>query len=415
MADTQTLQKEIGMSATILEAPSSEGKELVAAAVQDVNNIVPVRPGFVDESKDAELKGQALEIIQAVMVNPADASVTVQVYGLGSEFMQDNTEKIGLMDAKIGDVLKEIEIGSPVNKSLTEIKTQLDLVNPAVVAQTEHNLPRKGIFSLVARMVSRLPVGNEEVLLIINKRKDTVATTIEGLKRHLWAERDKALMNATEMGVISNKLFETQRDLQETVYVGQMIWEGLNAALLNEADPVRSQVLRTLINDLALQVVDIQTVDALNVQSRMSAETLIANARKIQQGVSRVTNVLLPAVSINLMVKAAAAQQAALVGAMGNITRSAEQTILDTSKQTRTVAVSMERMQSEGMINPATLQAAANEVISMIGEIEQIRNETEKKARATSKALNEVSDKMRRYADPLTNARHAFEQARENN
>ena len=248
-----------------------------------------------------------------------------------------------------------------------------------------------------------------EILLLINERKDTVSTTINSLKRHLWTERDKALFNATELANISNQLFETQQDLQETVYIGQIIWAKLNQAKESETDPVKQQALANLVNDLAIQVVDIQTVDSLNVQSRMSAETLINNSRKIQQGVARVTNVLLPAVATNLMVKAAAAQQAQLVNSMNDITRAAEQTILDTAKQTRQATVAMEKMQSEGLINPQILQSVADEAVAMINELESIRAETELKARQTSKALGEVSSVMRKYADPMTKARHAMD------
>ncbi|MFK5984542.1 MAG: toxic anion resistance protein [Pseudomonadota bacterium] len=389
-------------------ATATPPAQLPALEVQQVNQIVAVRPDFIDDTAATELKQQANNIIEAILANPTDASITVQIYSLGSEFMNSNSENIGLMETKIGTVMKEIEIGSPVNKSLTQIKTELDLINPSVVAQTETSLPTKAMFGLLTRMVSRLPKG-EEILLMINERKDTVATTINGLKRHLWEERDKALLNATELASISNQLFSTQKDLQESVYIGQMIWARLNQAKETESDPVKQQALSNLVNDLAIQVVDIQTVDTLNVQSRMSAETLINNARKIQQGVARVTNVLLPAVATNLMVKAAAAQQAQLVSSMNDITRSAEQTILDTAKQTRQATTAMEKMQSEGMINPEILQSVADEAVAMINELEAIRAETEQKARATSKALGEVATVMRRHADPMTQARQALE------
>ncbi len=382
--------------------------QLPAMAIQEVDQIVAIRPDFLDDANDLKLKEKAKTMVDAILANPTDANVTVQVYSLGSDDMNANTESISLMETKISSVMKEIEIGSPVNKSLTQIKTELDLINPSVVAQTESSLPTKALFGLITRMVSRLPKGNE-ILLLINERKDTVSTTINSLKRHLWTERDKALFNATELANISNQLFETQQDLQETVYIGQIIWASLNQAKESETDPVKQQALANLVNDLAIQVVDIQTVDSLNVQSRMSAETLINNSRKIQQGVARVTNVLLPAVATNLMVKAAAAQQAQLVNSMNDITRAAEQTILDTAKQTRQATVAMEKMQSVGLINPEILQSVADEAVAMINGLESIRAETELKARQTSKALGEVSSVMRKYADPMTKARHAMD------
>jgi uncharacterized protein YaaN involved in tellurite resistance len=200
------------------------------------------------------------------------------------------------------------------------------------------------------------------------------------------------LNNAVQLGGIANRLFETRQDLIRAVYSGQLLWASLNEGRAAEPDPARAQALQTIVNDLAIQVVDLQTVDAVNTQSRLAAEVLIGNCQKIVQGVNRVTNVLLPAVSTNLAVKAAARQQLELMKAVQEISKAAEQTIVDTAKDTRAAAA---------------LETACNEFVAMIDEIAQIQKEAEGKARETSRALSKVADTMRRTADPLTKARQA--------
>ncbi len=402
MTDT----KQTAAQTQVLTPAVSNGElvPLEAQEVQTVDDIRPIRPDFLSDERDEEIKQQAAELVDAILEDPNSASITAKVYSLGSEYMQANTGQVSLMDAKIADVLREVSEGSPVNKTLIEIKTQLDLINPEVVSQTENF----GIMSFVTRLIRRAPKA-EEVLKVINERKDTVASTIEALKRHLFAERDKALRNAVELAHISDKLFDTQQELQEAIYMGQLIWQGLKQRQAEVEDPVQAQALANIINHLAVQVVDIQTVDALNVQSRLAAEALIANARKIEQGVSRLVNVLLPAVATNLMVKAAAAQQAGLVGIMEQITRSAERTIQDTARQTRRVTTQMARMQSRSLVDPQALQKAANEVVAMVDEIRQISAETQERAKEASAQLQKVSSIMRRAADPMTRLRHALE------
>ncbi len=387
--------------------PAVSNGELVpleAQEVQTVDDIRPMRPGFLSDERDEEIRRQATELVDAILEDPNNTSITAKVYSLGSEYMQANTGQVSLMDAKIADVIREVSEGSSVNKTLIDIKTQLDLINPEVVSQTENF----GIMGFVSRLLRRAPKG-EEVLKVINERKDTVASTIEALKRHLFAERDKALRNAVELAHISDKLFETQRELQEAIYMGQLVWQGLKQRQAEVEDPVQAQALANIVNHLAVQVVDIQTVDTLNVQSRLAAEALIANARKIEQGVSRLVNVLLPAVATNLMVKAAATQQAGLVSTMEQITRSAERTIQDTARQTRQVTTQMARMQSRSLVDPQALQKAANEVVAMVDEIRQISAQTEEKAKEASAQLQQISSIMRRAADPMTRLRHALE------
>lgn len=383
------------------------GTELtLAGAGQATNQVMATRPGFIEDAEDAKICQEARELAKSVLQNPSDVSVTLEVYRIGSDLMRANTEQVALMETKIGAVLQEIKDGNPTTKTLTEIKTNLDLVNPSIVAKTEATMPRKILGGLITWTAKYMPKG-DQVLRIINERRDSIATTIGGLQKHLWAGRDQALNNAVQLGKIADSLFDTQQDLLRAVYSGQLLWAALNEGRALESDPVRSQSLQTIVNDLAVQIVDLQTVDTVNTQSRMAAEVLIGNCQKIVQGVNRVTNVLLPAVSTNLAVKAAARQQLDLVKAVQEVGRAAEQTIMDTAKDTRTAVVSMQKMMSEGLINPAALESACQEFVSMAAEIAQIQKETEGKARETSRALTKVADTMRRNADPLTKARQA--------
>jgi uncharacterized protein YaaN involved in tellurite resistance len=378
----------------------------LAGAGQSAGQVLAMRPDFIEEAEDAQLRKEAQELAKSVLQNPTDVSVTMEVYRIGGDLMKANTEQVALMETKIGAVLQEIKEGNPTTKTLTEIKTNLDLVNPSIVAKTEVTIPRKVLGGLITWTAKYLPKG-DQVLRIINERRDSIATTIGGLQKHLWSSRDQALNNAVQLGSITDRLFETRQDLLRAVYSGQLLWAALNEGRALETDPARAQSLQTIVNDLSVQVVDLQTVDAVNTQSRMAAEVLIGNCQKIVQGVNRVTNVLLPAVSTNLAVKAAARQQLELVKAVQEISRAAEQTIVDTAKDTRAAVVSMQKMMSEGLINPAALETACNEFVTMVDEIAQIQKETEGKARATSRALATVADTMRRTADPMTKARQA--------
>jgi uncharacterized protein YaaN involved in tellurite resistance len=378
----------------------------IAGAGQAGGQIVAARPNIIDDAEDAIVRQQAQELAKAVLQNPTDVSVTLDVYKIGADLMKANTEEVALMESKIGAVLQEIKEGNPTSKTLTEIKTNLDLVNPSIVAKTETTMPRKVLGGLLTWTAKYVPKG-DQVLRIINERRDSIATTINGLQRHLWDGRDQALNNAVQLGKIADKLYDTQRDLLRAIYSGQMLWGALNEGRALESDPARAQALQTIVNDLAVQVVDLQTVDTVNTQSRMAAEVLIGNCQKIVQGVNRVTNVLLPAVSTNLAVKAAARQQLDLVKTVQEISKAAEDTIIDTAKDTRTAVTSMQKMMSEGMINPAALEKACQEFVTMSDEIAKIQRETEAKARETSRALTTVADTMRRSADPLTKARQA--------
>lgn len=391
-----------------------------AMAIQTVDNIIAVCPDHLTPERDRELQAQAKAVADAIIANPGDVQVTAQVYGLGANAQAANTGNLSLMDTKIGPVMREVTTESMVGKTLTEIKAHLDLVNPHIVgtqaATFTDAVKKPKLFGLlghrmVNEVVSRLPFGRNEVMKVINERRDTVRTTIDTLKGHLWTERDKALKNAMELGQIADRLADTQDELQEATYQGQLIWGRLNEARQNEMDPVRRQSLDYLTTDLAMKVIDLQTVDQLNIQSRMGAETLINNCRGIQQLVGRVTNVLLPSVTTALAVKAAAMQQAELAAASKGIMEAAGDTIAQTAKDIRKVSVDVAKMNTEALVNLDRLEEAAAEYEKMDEEIKAVMAAAEQNARAVSSRLTALNDRMRKTADPLTEARRAKEAA----
>jgi len=377
--------------------------------VQTPDTIQPVCPDFIDSTRDAQIRNEAGSMVSAILENPSDVTITGKLYAIGKPAMDSNTTHVGLMDSKIGPLMNTINVDNPVVRDITGIKAQLDLVNPHVVAATEGEFQGKfmGIFK---RIVRRLPSA-EEVMVRINENRDTVGTTVDSLKKHLWTERDNALRNAIDLGLIANQLFETQEDLQLATYQGQLIWEGLNQARASESDPVRSNALTYLTNDMSTLVIDLQTVDQLNSQSRMGAENLINNCRQIQNLVGRVTNILLPSVQNALAVKAAAAQQAQLVGSAAQIMDAAGATIRQTAMDVRQTTVATARMNAESMIKMDDLQAACTEYETAQMELLEIFGMAEQNARGISNTMSDLNKRMRKHADPMTQARQAKEAA----
>lgn len=391
-----------------------------AMEIQDSENITAIRPEHITDERDAEIKTEVDRIVEAIMANPSDIEITSELYGLGADAEAANTDNISLADQKIGPVMAELGGNSLLGKNLTEIKAKLDLVNPSVVGQEKVEFtdsvtkPRMwGLLSdrVVNEVVTRLPAGNVEIMSVINKRRDSIAETIDTLKGHLWEERDKALKNATQLALIANRLADAQDDLEEAAYTGQLIWQALNEARANETDPVRVQALKFLVNDLGVKVVDLQTVNQLNMQSRMGSETLINNCRGIQTLVGRVSNRLLPAVKTALMVKAASQQQLELAQMSAAIGDAAGKTMADTAEQVGEASVQIARLNAEALVQIEELERAFEAYEKADAEITEITEQAEKNARAISNRLGVLNQRTKTSVDPKTAARRAKEAA----
>ena len=123
-------------------------------------------------------------------------------------------------------------------------------------------LPKK-VMGLFTRTVNRLPKG-DEILRIIAERRETVNSTIDGIRDHLRNDADQVAFDAAELSQICDALKEIQPALQEQIYLGQLIWEKLTALLDTVDDPRVKEALTTLTSDLAIAVVDLQTIDNSN-------------------------------------------------------------------------------------------------------------------------------------------------------
>ncbi len=418
---------ESGHTTEVAAESNTEDKEVdtykaeIVLDVQKTDKIVAITPSFMTDEEVKKIQEAAKLLADQIISNPTDVEVISVIYALGGDAMEANTVQTSLIETKVGPVMANISPSSPVNKNLLQIKSAFDLITPTTVSKEKADFESKTeqakyFFKFlgtktVTEIVKRLPIGDKEVMALINERKDSVGDTINGIKRHLLSEKDIALRQAVELGRIANHLFDTQEDLQVATYQGQLIWEYVNAARETETDPVRNQALMYVANDLGMLVVDIQSVDQMNMQTRLGAETLINNCRGIQSLVSRITNRLLPAVQTQLVVKAAGMQQASLAASSRDVIAAANATMESTAKDIGVVSVQIAEMNAESMLDMAALERTQAAYEETQTKLLSIMNEAETNARGISNRMSEINKRSRQHADPMTRARQAREKA----
>ncbi len=148
------------------------------------------------------------------------------------------------------------------------------------------------MLGLFTRTVNRLPRG-DEILKIIAERRETVNSTIDGIRNHLRNEADQVAMDAAELATICDALKGIQPGLQEQIYLGQLIWQKLSAHIDAVTDPRQKEALTTLTSDLAMAVIDLQTIDNSNLQTRFGGEMMVRNSHLVKRLVQR-TDMILP-------------------------------------------------------------------------------------------------------------------------
>ncbi len=370
--------------------------------VQAPDNLVPVTPAHLDAAQIENIENQAMSFIEKVKADPGNWELGNFVFSLGKEIMEQTQAQVTLYDRKMGNVLKDVstEPSSGVGKNILAIKLELDKINPTVVAQTKMPFQEK-MLGLFTRTVSRLPKA-EEILTIIAERKETVNSTIDGIRTHLRNEADQVAFDASELAVICDSLKELQPMLQEQIFLGQVIWKKLMDHIQEENDPRIKEALTTLTSDLAMAVVDLQTIDNANLQTRFGGEMMVRNSHLVQRLVQRTDLILATAVKNALAVRVAAEQQMDTLRHLDMVQQAAAQTMKDTAKVIGDTAVKSAQMGQSMTVNIQALEEACQTYEKAFETYAMISRETVAIASQSSTALGEMNERFRARTDALT-------------
>lgn len=402
-----SLSQELANVASQAKAPviaevSEAGGQGALTPIQTPNELIPVQPKHLAVEDIQAVEAEANDFVEKVKAEPSDWQLGNFVFSLGREIMEQTQSQVSLYDRKMGSVLKNVasDDSSPVAKNILAIKTELDKVNPTVVARTQMPLPKK-MMGLFTRTVNRLPKG-DEILKIIAERRETVNSTIDGIRNHLRNEADQVAFDAAELSQICDALKEIQPKLQERIYLGQIIWEKLMAHIDTVDDPRIKEALTTLTSDLAMAVVDLQTIDNSNLQTRFGGEMMVRNAHLVQRLVQRTDMILSTAVKNALAVRVAAEQQMETLQHLDMVQQSAAETMTDTAKVIGDAAVKGAQMSQSMTVNIQALEEACNTYEQAFETYAAISKETISIASQSSTALGTMNEKFRARTDALT-------------
>jgi uncharacterized protein YaaN involved in tellurite resistance len=371
--------------------------------VQSPNELVPVRPKHISGERDQEIINKANHFVEKVKTDPSDWKLGDYIFKLGHEIMENTTIQVSLYDRKMGEVLKVVAKGdSPIAKDILSVKTQLDLVNPVMVKSKEISVTEK-VMKIFTKTVMRLPKG-DEIIRIIAERRETVKSTIDGIRMHMMQEADKIIKDSAELGVICDHLKELQPALQEEIYKGQLIWKSLMGYINELSGPVKESI-GNLTSDLAMAIIDLQTIDNSNLQTRFGGEMMIRNSRLVRRLIQRTDTILTSSVANALAVRVAAAQQMETLSHLDTIQQSIGKTMVDTSEVVGDSAIKSAEMSQRMGVNIQFLQEACANYEQAADAYAQICSETIKVATQSSNALNTMNEKFRERTDAMSSAR----------
>lgn len=346
----------------------------------------------VDKS-DPALEKTADDFVAMVLAwNPNDSSQLgtrdssiASIEQLGSKTQQEAARRSAMLKQPIKSLAEKSEDGGQVARSLIELNTQIDQLDPG-----NYDL-EPGWF---ARTLGRLP-GVGTPLQKYFTRFQQADSVIDAIVRSLVDGQEQLGRDNTTLGLDQKAMRALTINLDKTIRLGQLIDQRLNYALERDVtpdDPRRGFIEEELIFPLRQRVIDLQQQLAVNQQGVLATELIIRNNKELIKGVDRAVNVTVSALTIAVTVAMALANQKIVLDKVGAVNKTTSRLIEQTANQLRTQGVAIQKQATESQLNIDSLAKAFGDIRMALDDIGKFRREALPKMAQNILKMEELSD-----------------------
>ena len=349
-------------------------------------------PAWMKPDDIAAAHAMAEALAAEVRANPADVRLLARAQSLGKDGDRAMVAPLALYDKKVKGVLAANQEGSPINRTLLDLKMQMDLINPAVLRQKP--LPVR--FTL--GILSRLPKG-PEVLKMIYESRETVSTTVNGLVENLRVDADNLEANVEDLARIYKGLLDGQRLVERDIYVGHLTIDLIKSDLQSvPAGPERDNVDQFLA-DLSTQVVFLMDEEQLNYQFFAGAQAVTKITTAQLHQIRNLGRLLQRSVLANLALNVAASELRTSMELTRKMSDAIGATVRDTAGQLKDMGVDMARMRSQGGVSLEALEGACQDMEAFFSAQALANATIIEQAGMTMHRLADMSGRLRRRVE----------------
>jgi len=340
--------------------------------------------------------------------NPLDMTLSSDVYKIGNRSAEMALPKVNLYDELIASIMEENQKGPETegtkDYNLLQLKRELDLINPSVLAKTP--IKQK---VLIFFNKSSIP-GKEKIMDMIYSRKETVKSSIDGIKLALLENANGLDNQLADLMMVYKGLYESHKMLKMEIHISQKLFNEIKSYLDNITDPIAKENIQAVLADLTTQVNSLIVEENMNTQffagSQLTAKLVREQQNQIRILVRQMEKSVLANLGLRVVAKGLE-QSVKTSKALGNAIAT---TIADTAKSNEKTADILQKARTEGYINLDKLQegvdalersflkqAQANELIikqgvTVANKVRETTERLEKKIDKGSNALDKLQE-----------------------
>lgn len=365
------------------------------AAPAPAAELVATRPKSLDEQSGRQLAAKADELAVAVLTDPGDRKLGRQVSAMGVREQQRASKEIGLLKTRVGTMLKQLEgEGGEIPKTLIELRHTMDEINPQVLSQP----------SGIAKWLGKAP-GVGKVLKRVAVKYESVQTQIDHIMNGLRHGKDKLLMDNAELEQLYDQVNLAQQGVQQSAYVGELLWSKLEDASAEVTEPAQRQKLQAMMHKVAMRVQDLRTMEQVNLQFFVSIDMTLQNNDALCEQIDRTVMVTQSLLTVGLAIQAALANQKQIANAVKQVQDSTAAMLEANAAAIGRQTAEIGAMQNNPVIALDRVKNAYESLVGAMDEMEKIRSAGTEKARAGVAELTRMSSALEPRVEALQAAR----------
>ncbi len=377
MADTQ-----------VVEIPQNEVNELVPT-LSVSEGLAPAKPKWMDADKEQEANMIADKFMEKVKTNPNDIMLSQEINSLGDDGSRAMMPQVELYDKKIATLMKDNQEGSLKNATLLEFKKATDFINPAVLKQQPVTTKVAFLFKKTG-----LP-GSEKVLSMIYDRRETVKSTLTGIKKTLWEISEGLKSDLIQLDAVYKGLLSGQQLIERDIYIGQRIHNQLTAYVATLPEGISKQNVEEVLATVTTVINSLQTEENVNLQFFAGSQMVAKLTIQQLDNIKRMSNLLERSILASLGLAVVAAELSASVKVTEGLKEAIGNTLVDTATSLNKTGDQITKARSEAIVNIDKLEEACNQLDDLFKKQANANKEIINNGAATSQRLTKLSQKLR--------------------
>ncbi|MDH3247511.1 MAG: toxic anion resistance protein [Acidimicrobiia bacterium] len=320
------------------------------------------------------------------------------VESMGRDLQRQAANRSRMLQAPIRDLSHSAEDGGPVAKSLTDLRIEVERLDPVSVDLDP------GWFT---RMVGTIP-GVGTPLKRYFMRYESSQTVIDSIVKSLEKGRDQLKRDNITLGEDQGHMRELTHTLADQIALGQAIDKQLTGALAVETDETRRQFIEEeLLFSLRQRIMDLQQQLAVNQQGVLATELIIRNNKELVRGVNRAIDVTVSALQVAVTVALALAHQKIVLDKVEAINATTSDIIAGTAERLRQQGTEIHRQASSSMLDMDSLRSAFADINAALDEISAYRRNALPQMAATIVEFDQLAEQSEEAIQKLEQGRDA--------